>query len=287
MFSLLLFVAFIGPYLPFIDNTLSQDKHRWSESGKLVLPPYEPSNLNWLGSDRKGVDNLSKLVMATKETIYIIIATTLLRYLIAVPLGIVAHWRAGFIRHFVSVVHQVFSFLPTIFSVMLLINLPSLLNTPNRFYWSILILAFVEAGRVAYIVQQQVQMISKEPYFEAATVSGLSNLKIARNYYLPALLPELIVNFCIDLGKVTILIGQLGVMEIFISQMWVEVAAYTKVFINTSLNWITLLSANRGDIYVNRFSFIFFPAGAILFTILTFNVLGEGFRKMFSKRENI
>ena len=287
MFTLLLFVAFIGPYLPFIDQELTPVKHRWTADEHLMLPPYPPSELNWLGSDSKGVDNLSKLVLGTKETVFVIFAIAIIRYLIAVPLGLLSYKKKGIFHIITSSLNQIFSYLPTIFSAVLLINLPFLLLTPYRIYGVILILAFLEVGRVSYIVQEQTNAVSRQPFMEAGTVLGLSKLRLIKSYYLPAIGPELIVNFCMDLGKAALLIGQLGILGIFLSHEWVEVNAMTMKFMNTSLNWVSLLSEHRADIYVSKFGFIFYPAFAIMYVILTFNVMGEGIRRHFQNKMNL
>jgi len=283
MLAFLLFVALIGPYFTFVDNQLVPEKHRWNEQNRLELPPYPPSELNWLGSDQSGVDNLSKLIMGTKETIFIIFAVTFIRYMIAIPLGVLAYKKKGVAHLAVSSLNQIFSFLPTIFSAIIIMNIPFLLFTPHRLAWVIVLLAMIEAGRAAYVIQEQTHMLSRETYIEAANVLGLSPFRRFKGYYLPSLGPEILINFCVDLGKVALLLGQLGVLSIFISHNWSTVAAYTNSFVNTSLNWITLLAQHRNDIYVSRFGFVFFPALGILFTILTFNVLGEGLRKHYNR----
>ncbi|NEZ41471.1 ABC transporter permease subunit [Paenibacillus alvei] len=135
-----------------------------------------------------------------------------------------------------------------------------------------------------YIVQQQANHISHELFVEAGESLGLSRWRMVRNYYMPSLVPEIIINFCIDIGKVMLLIGQLGVLSIFLTHNWVEVNYFTMKFLNTSMNWVSLLAETRRDIYVSKFTFVFYPALAILLTVLTFNLLGEGLRRHFNRR---
>ncbi|MDK8183950.1 ABC transporter permease subunit [Paenibacillus sp. UMB4589-SE434] len=284
MFALLVFVMFAGQYLPFIDQTLTPEKHRWSQDERLILPPYEPSSKNLLGSDKDGVDNLSKIIMGTKETLLIIFSITALRYMIAVPLGLSAYRKSGVANSILTVWNQLFSYLPTLFSAILLLSLPFLLFASWRLLWVILILAAIEVGRVAYLIQQQIHQISREPFVEAGHALGLSPWRLTRSYFIPTMIPEIVVNFCVDLGKVTLLIGQLGVLSIFLSQEWVEVNEMSMILMNTSNNWMSLLASMRADIYVSKFTYIFYPALAIMFTILTFNVLGEGIRRHFNRR---
>lgn len=284
MLLLLLLVMYVGPHLPMIDQELKQETSRWADKpgGKLIMPAFAPSEKNWLGTDKKGVDSLSKLVIAAKETFYLILMITLLRYMIGVPLGLLARKNNGFFHQLIMLLNQFFSYLPSIFSVILLLALPSLLFSQNRFFWSLLILALVEAGRVAITVKAKADRISRETYMEAGEALGLSRKRMLRAYYIPAMTPELIVNFCADIGKVTVILGQLAVLNIFLSQEWKEVNFYTMEFVNTSFNWATLISNHRMEIFFGKFDFVFYPAFGLMLIVLTFNLLGEGLRRKYS-----
>lgn len=283
MLLLLLFIMYVGPHLPMIDQELNRETSRWADKpgGKLLLPAFAPSEQNWLGTDKKGVDNLSKVVLAAQGTLYLILMVTVLRYVIGVPLGLLARRKNGFFYQLIMLLNQVFSYLPSIFSVILLLALPSLLFSPNRFFWALFVLAVVEAGRVAITVQAKAERISKETYMEAGEALGLSMKRKLRAYYIPAMLPELIVNFCADIGKVTVLLGQLAVMDIFINQEWKEVGVHTMQFVNTSFNWTTLISDHRLEIFRSKFDFVFYPALGLMLIVLTFNLLGEGLRRKY------
>lgn len=281
--AILVFIMFAGPYLPFIDQNLEKEPSRWVGK-KIVLPAYSPSPNNLLGSDKKGVDNLSRLVVGAKETVYIIVTIGLIRYFIGVPLGLLARKKKGITHFFITLMNQVFLYLPPIFSVLLLLAFPVLLFSTHRLYWALFVLAVVEAGRVAVTVQAKAYRISKELYVEAGNALGLSSKRMVRKYYVPGMLPELIVNFCTDLGKVTLLLGQLAVLNIFLDHKWMETNYYVWQFVNTQFNWATLISNHRTEIYMGKFAFVFYPAFALMFTILTFNMLGEGFRRKFHLR---
>ncbi|WP_054955619.1 ABC transporter permease subunit [Paenibacillus dakarensis] len=283
MLLLLLFIMYVGPHLPLIDKELKGETFRWVDKpgGKLQLPAFAPSEENWLGTDKKGVDHLSKVVVAAEDTLYLILMVTVLRYMIGVPLGLLARKKNGFFYQLIMLLNQFFSYLPSIFSAILLLALPSLLFSPNRYFWSLFVLAVVEAGRVAITVQAKADRISKETYMEAGEALGLSAKRKLRAYYIPAMTPELIVNFCADMGKVTILLGQLAVMDIFITQEWKEVNYYTMKFVSTSFNWTTLISDYKTQIFLSKFDFVFYPALGLMLIVVTFNLLGEGLRRKF------
>lgn len=287
LLAFLVFVAFVGPHLPFIDADLSKERSRWvmkNGEEKLVLPAFKPSSKNLLGTDKEGVDNLSRLVVGAKETILFVLAIAAVRYIIAVPLGIMARRKTGFCHRLITFWNQLFSYMPPVFASALLLALPFLLFAQYRLAWAILILASVEVGRVAVTVQEQAYKMSREPYMEASSALGLRTRTLTKNYYVPIMFPEMVVNFCLDMGKVLLLLGQLAIVNIFLGHEWKEVDYYTMEFVETGLNWATILARHRTDIFLGKFEYVFYPACAMMIAIVTFNLLAEGLRRRFQVR---
>lgn len=283
MTTILVVFMLFGPLLPFVDSSLEGERVKILGQGNIVTAPYAPSKEYLLGSDREGRDILSLIVMGTKDTLLLIFAITLLRYIVAVPLALAGSKNKGPVSWLLNSWNQLFSSLPVIFSAIILVNLPFLLFSENRFIWCVVILAFIEVGRVGYILQQQAHKLSKSPFVEAGITIGVSPFGIYSRYYVPNLLPDIIVNFFIDLGRVTLLIGQLGIFSIFITQEFVQLNYGSGEIVNTNLNWTTLLGDPRTDVLKAAWIPLF-PALAITFTILTFNILGEGLRQHFNRK---
>lgn len=284
LLAFFVFVMLAGPYMPFIDKDLNKEPSRWvmkDGKQKLTLPPYKPSAQNWLGTDKRGVDNLSKLVVTAKDTILLVLGITAVRYAIGIPLGLLARKKKGFIHQLITFWNQMCSYLPPVFASALLLALPFFLFSQQRMGWAILILASVEAGRVAITIQQQTHKMASEPYMEAGTALGLRTRTLTKNYYVPILFPEVIVNFCLDMGKVMLLLGQLAIVNIFLGHEWKEVNYYVMEFVETGYNWATILSKHRSDIWLGKFGFVVYPAFAMMLLIITFNLLGEGLRRRF------
>lgn len=278
---LLLFVVIAGPYLPFVD--LTPVKHRWGDNQKLILPPYKYTPENPLGSDKKGVDNLSRLIVGARITLGLAGAIALVRYVVGVPLGLLARKRRGLAHFILALQNNIFSYIPPILAATLFISLPLVLHSPLRIEWIILFLAIVEVGRVGYFVQQHAYSTSKEPFVEAGNALGLSSRRLFRKYYMPALYPELIVNFCIDLGKSIILLGQLGVLEVFIFQRFIDNGMF-KGYVNDGNDWGSLLAIHTPEIFVSKFQYVLLPAFAMFIAIVSLNILGEGLRRRYSTK---
>ncbi|MCT8136323.1 ABC transporter permease subunit [Anaerobacillus sp. CMMVII] len=241
--------------------------------------PFEP-----FGTDTLGRDLLSLIVLGTKDTLILVLLITVIRYAVAIPLALSAIKQKGPTFWLLTSWNSVFSALPTIFSAVILMNLPFVIFAENRLIIVILILALIEVGRVSYLIQQEGFMLSNELFVEAGITIGNSQLGLYWRYYLPALLPSIITNFFLDLGKVMLLIGQLGIFSIFIEQSWIQLANVSGELQNSSYNWASILGESRGTL--RRAPWItFFPALAITFTIISFYFIGEGLRAHFTRRQ--
>jgi len=283
MTILLFAIALFGSYLPFIDSELKEERFRMHD-GHLLKAPYDVSWENPLGSSKFGVDNLSRIVVGAKETLLIVFAVSLLRYAIGIPLGLLARRRRGFAHALLTFLNQLFSSVPALLMTVLFAAIPFFLFSTGRLYWMIGIMALVEIGRVGYIVQQQAAALSGEAYMEAGRASGLRPFRLFKAYYLPALLPEMVVHFCLDLGKVLILIGQLGVLTVYLNPGSAEAGMNNDFeFVNTAHDWGSMISDHVPDLNFGHFGSIMIPVFAIVYAVMAFSLLGEGLRRKFNR----
>jgi peptide/nickel transport system permease protein len=281
LFSILSLVALVGPHFPYIKQGI-EEKRMVMEGGDFQRAPFAPSANHFLGTDHDGRDLLSILIAGAKDTILLIFSITIIRYLLSMLLVLLSFvWERPF-TGLINWWNQLSSGLPIIFAAILFITLPIFTFSPNRMVLVMLMLALIEVGRVSYIMQQKILSISRAPFVEAGITIGNGPVRFFKNYYIPNLLPDITVNFCIDLGRVALLLGQLGIFSIFVTQLFVQTSYGYGELRNTSFNWPTLLGEARGDL-LKAFWIPFFTAGAITYLILTFNILGEGLRRYFEK----
>ncbi|QOR67468.1 ABC transporter permease [Cytobacillus suaedae] len=277
LLSILLLITFIGPHLPFIDTEFEEGRMRYnSETKEFSRAPHPPSSDDWFGTDEEGRDIFSLIILGAKDTLYFMLAATFIKYLMAVPLGLLARKGKGIIYSFLSTWSSVFSGLPIIIMGIILFKMPIFMTANNRFLLIVFVVSLLEVGRVGMVFQQLAGRISTKPYIEASITMGSKPLQIVWGHYLPVLLPEILVSFILNLGRMALLVGQLGVFKIFLSfQIYVM---GTPPLVNTSYNWGSLLGDAKDNIL--RATWIpLFPALAITYVIFTFNLLGEGLRK--------
>ncbi len=275
---ILMFFTYIGPFLPFIDTEFSEGRIRFYEEGpvKFAKAPHPPSSDDWLGTDRDGRDLLSLIVLGAKDTLYFMLAVTFLKYLFAIPLGLLASKGKGIIYYFLSTWNSMLSGIPLIFMALLLFNMPLFNYTNERFLLIVCTVALLEIGKVGMVFQQLSHSISKKPYIDAAITIGSKQSYILFGHHLPVLGPQILIHFIMDLGRMALLIGQLGVFKVFIDyQIFPD---GTPPLQNQGYNWGTLLGDSKNDI-LSATWIPLFPALALTYVIFTFNILGEGLRK--------
>lgn len=287
--ALLAFISIFGPHFPNLSPELKSVKELINEDGSISKPPHPPSLKYPFGTDWSGGGILSKLILGLNEVLVIIFGITLVRYLISIPLGFMSHyykWANG--------IHEVwnkfFSFVPSIFMIIIVFNIPYIHYSPNRYVWIIFIIALLEVGRVADVTKSQIQSIAQKEYITAAISTGTSQKRLFKNYYFPALLPEMVVNMILDFSRNLFLIGQLGIINIIISYKteWnFENLEWGKVYESYKhvYSWPILLNNIGQDIWIAKWIPLI-ACGAIAFLVLGFFVLAEGLRKHFNKRQS-
>ncbi|RSK26735.1 ABC transporter permease subunit [Bacillus sp. HMF5848] len=283
MFSILVLTAIIGPFIPDVVAGVEEQRIQYYGDGKFGRAPFAPSLEFPLGSDEEGRDILSLIIMGTRDTLFIVFTITLVRYALGLPLAFLALHKHGFFHRVIEVLHGFFSTIPTIFSAVILINLPFLIFSEIRTVWVILLIAFIDMASVAYVFRETAHDISKREYITAGIMIGNTRRQMIKNQYIPVLIPEIIVQFFIDVSRVTLLVGQLGIFHIFVMQTWVQTGFTGGYLENTSYNWATLIAGTR-NIVLSYPWIPFFPALAIVFAIFTFQILSDGLRQYFQRK---
>ncbi|MDZ5713183.1 ABC transporter permease subunit [Jeotgalibacillus haloalkalitolerans] len=281
MLLFLLFLTFIGPLFPIIDNDRTIAGARYTDNG-FEVAPFPPSAETPLGSDREGRDVLSLLVDGAQETLYIILSIVAIRFILAALLGIGGYYSKS-IRGVLSLWSQLFSFMPSIFFVIFFAGLPFVMFSENRYLWLIFIIAAVEVGRTAELIKTSMDESAKKAYFEAGIVTGCSNWTLFKYYFWPELRLTALTNFINDLGKTLFLIAQLTLVGVFFQNEFWSVRGGTVTTENGSYIWPALLEDIHQDVFTAEWV-ILSTVGMITFTMLTFYLLSNGIRRYYQEK---
>jgi peptide/nickel transport system permease protein len=280
-FLILLLFATVGPLLLFVEDGLEEEVMRRDDTG-LHIPAFAPSKENILGSDNNGRDMLSLLIMGTKETLIIVFAAGIMRYLIAIPLGAGAVFSKIALR-ILNGWNYLLSFIPPIFLVALLLGIPSIFFSKNLFFWFLFVIAIAEVGRVAETTRSQIVHLSGNQFIEAAITSGTTAGGLLKRHYFPHLRPQLIQNFVSDLARVLFLMAQLAVVQIFIGREFKSELSGGYLAHNTSLSYPGFLQTIMRDMWTHTW----IPYSTVLFIsfmVITFYLLSEGIKNYYKRK---
>jgi peptide/nickel transport system permease protein len=274
--SFFLIVFVFGPYLPHVDRNVSPHSYVVGPKSNLdfILPPYPPNKDFPLGSDKKGRDIYSALIMGTRGTLMTVIPISLITFLLAIPFGVAAaHLR--FFRLLLKGWNYLFSRMPVFFYVIIVSTIPFFLFSPHRTIWMISFLIIFELGKVGEVVYDGVHLIQSTTYYDAGIVSGSKAYGLWKRYYWPGCYPQWVAYFVQHLGSMLFLLGQLGIFGIFISQSFSQIESGAYAINNTAIVWPMFLF----DVLIDFDSFPWIPLFCSLFITLamfTFVSLGEG-----------
>lgn len=168
-----------------------------------VLVP--PSTKYWLGTDRSGMDVLSRLIYAPRIDLTIGIAATILAIGIGTPLGVMA----GYYRNAFSELTMRIADLLQSFPVFVL-GMALVVLTGQRIENVVLAIAIVNAPVYARLVRSQAAYVRGRLFIEAARAAGLSDLSIVFRHLLPNSSGPLFAMSSVTMGTAMLLTAGLS-----------------------------------------------------------------------------
>ncbi|MCX7072458.1 MAG: ABC transporter permease subunit [Gammaproteobacteria bacterium] len=246
---LIVLLAAIGPWLapqPFDAIDFDAD---WAAAPSLAHP---------FGTDDLGRDLFARVCVGGRLSLAVGLVSTLVSLAIGVLWGAVAGWFGGRIDALLMRLVDVLYALPFMFFVILLMVLFGR-------HW---LLIFVAIGAVSWldmarIVRGQTLALRRQPFIDAAIVSGLGSTAILVRHVLPNLGGVVIV--C-----ATLTIPQAILVESFLSFLGLGIQ-------EPATSWGALVNDGARAIDATPWGLIF-PAGFLATTLLAFNRLGDALR---------
>jgi len=284
LFVLVLFGPVWAPKNPYIAGQ-HIIPHYDFQLQEYVRPPLSPSSEFPLGTDRWGNDLLSLLMHGARNTLVACAFITMVRVILGLTLGGIAGWNEGqtsdqLIMGLIVVITSV----PMLISSMVLIYALDIRKGLPVF---IVALSLIGWAEIAQYIRSEFLVLRKMPYIEGARSVGLSGLAIAVRHVLPNVLPQLLVISFLEMGAVMMLMGELGFVGVFIgggSRIGIlQDMDPTEVFTLVEVpEWGAMLA--DGFRYLRSKPFVVFPpATAFFVSVLGFNALGEGLRRLIEK----
>lgn len=286
LFLLVLFGPLWAPRNPYIAGQRIVP-HYDLEREEYISPPLPPSDEFVLGTDRWGNDLLSLLMYGARNTLIACTFITMVRVILGLTLGGVAGWNEGrrsdqLIMGLIVVITS----MPMLISSIILIYA---LDIRRGLVVFIMALSLIGWAEIAQYIRSEFMVLRKMPFIEGARSAGLNGLEIAVRHVLPNVLPQLLVITFLEMGAVMMLLGELGFVGVYIgggSRMAIEVEVqdFVSVFFSRAEipEWGAVLA--EGFQWLRSKPFVVFPPALAFFvSVLGFNALGEGIRRLIEQ----
>jgi len=252
-----LIIAGISPFIIPYPEDLTGAVH----TGIRLKPPG-PDHL--FGTDHMGRDIFSRVIGGTRVSLQIALIIIIVATIIGVPLGLVAGYMGGWLEEVIMRLTDIFLAVPGIvLAIAIVASLgPGIAN-------SMLALSIVWWPGYVRLVHGRSKAISENTYVEASRAIGAGKTRIIFTHILPNTASPIIVKMSMDVGMAILTAASLGFIGIGAQPPTPE--------------WGAMISEGRGYLPTWWWSAVF-PGLAIWFTVLGFNLLGDGLRDALAPR---
>jgi glutathione transport system permease protein len=246
---LLIVVAIAAPWI------VPYDAETFFDYDKLNA---RPSWQHWFGVDALGRDIFSRILMGARISLAAGFASVAVGAIIGTVLGLVAGYYEGWWDRIIMRISDVLFAFP---GILLAIGIVAILG--GGMINVIVAVAIFSIPTFARLVRGNTLAQKHLPYVESARSIGASDATIIGRHIFPATISAVIVYFSLRVGTSIITAASLSFLGMGAQPPTPE--------------WGAMLDAARSEMLTAPHAAIF-PALAIFFTVLAFNLLGDGLR---------
>jgi ABC-type dipeptide/oligopeptide/nickel transport system permease subunit len=256
-----IFAEQIAPFDPIVP--LKNVKRRDTPCIHLLgCPADQPQHL--MGIDGNSRDEFSRILYGARLSLQIGILTITFAIIVGGVLGATAGFFGSWVDDSIMRVLDVLLAFPSLLLAIAIVAVlgPGLIN-------ALLAIAIVEIPIYARVVRASVVSVKELDFVLASRALGASEFQILKNRILPNALTPLTVQ------------GTLGIATAILSA-----AALSFLGLGTEFptpEWGLMLGEERNSVF-NAPHLVFFPGIAIMITVLSFNLIGDGLRDALDPR---
>ena len=223
-----------------------------------------PSMAHIFGTDNVGRDIFIRIIYGARISITVGFLAVIVSLSIGTILGLTAGYFGGKIDSVISMFLEILLAFPSI-----LLALGILFVLGSSLTNAMIAVGIVYIPYYARVVRGQTLVEREQNYVEAAKVLGMSNFRILLKHILPNNLGVLIIYSTLGIGTAIL-----------------EVAALSFLGLGAlppTAEWGAMIADGR-KFFATSPHLVFFPGLAILFTVISFNLVGDGLREALDPR---
>ena len=252
-------------------------KNMWNvkqEKATRVFDTYSyPSKEHPLGTDRNGMDMLTRLMYGGRVSLIIGFIVVFIEAILGVILGGISGYFGGRIDNLIMRVVDIFYCIP---SLPIIIILGAAMDAANvdsymRMLYLMLILGILGWPVVARMVRGLILSLREQEFMTATEACGISVPKRIFRHLIPNVIPQLIVIMTMGLGETIITEATLSFLGLGVRFPFAS--------------WGNIINDVNDTFVLTNYWFICIPAGVLLLvTVLAFNIVGDGLRDAFDPK---
>jgi len=244
------FAPYIAPYAPDAQHL----------SARLAVPAEKYI----LGTDDLGRDTFSRMVYGVRISLTVGFIAVGISVVIGTCLGLISGFFGGKVDTFIMRLVDIMLCFPTFFLILLVIAFLE----PN-IYNVMIVIGLTSWPGLTRLVRAEVLSMREREFILAAKLLGLSTPRIFFVHLLPNVISPIIVSATLGVGDAILTESGLSFLGLGVQP--------------PTASWGQMLSSGKEYIYV-AWWLTLFPGIAILLSVLSFNLLGEGLRDIFDPR---
>jgi glutathione transport system permease protein len=217
-----------------------------------------PSMQHWFGVDPLGRDILSRILSGSRISLAAGLFSVTLGGVVGTTLGLLAGYYEGWWDRIVMRISDVLFAFP---GILLALGIVAILG--SSMVNVVVAVSVFSVPAFARLVRGNTLALKHMTYVEAVRSIGASNWTIVVRHILPGTISSIVVYFTMRLGTSIITAASLSFLGMGAQPPTPE--------------WGAMLNEARADM-VNAPHVALFPSLAIFFTVLAFNLLGDGLR---------
>ena len=232
-----------------------------------------PSKEHWLGTDRNGMDMLTRLMYGGRVSLVIGFIVEIISTVLGVILGGISGYFGKWVDMLIMRIVDVFYCIP---SMPIIIILGAAMDNTGvdpqiRMIYLMLILGFLGWPGMARLVRGQILSLREQEFMTATEACGISVSRRIFRHLVPNVIPQLIVSCTMGLGSTIIIEATLSFLGLGVKFPFAS--------------WGNIINDVNNTFVLQNFWFIWIPAGVLLLlTVLAFNLVGDGLRDAFDPK---